>query len=91
MSCYVLDTSALLAYIENEPGTAEIDRLLRETLDDQHTLYISVISGIEVRKQRMVLKNGKHIPLACRHLRKCAGSEPYVSSVRCEVASQEFQ
>ena len=48
MSCYVLDTSALLAYIENEPGTAEIERLLQETLDHQHTLYISVISGIEV-------------------------------------------
>ncbi len=48
MSCYVLDTSALLASIENEPGTAEIDRLLRETLDEQHTLYISVMSGIEV-------------------------------------------
>lgn len=48
MSCYVLDTSALLAYIENEPGTTEIDRLLQETLDEQHTLYISVISGIEV-------------------------------------------
>ena len=48
MSCYVLDTSALLAYIENEPGTAKIDRLLRETLDDQHILSISVISSIEV-------------------------------------------
>jgi predicted nucleic acid-binding protein len=45
---YVLDTSALLAYIENEPGTDDIDRLLQETLNHQHTLYISVISGIEV-------------------------------------------
>lgn len=35
MSCYVLDTSALLAYIENEPGTADIDRILRETLKRQ--------------------------------------------------------
>ncbi len=48
MSSYVLDTSALLAYIDNEPGTAETDRILREALDQRHTLYISVISGIEV-------------------------------------------
>ena len=48
MSVYVLDTSALLAYVENEDGVADIDRILLETLDQQHTLYMSVVSAIEV-------------------------------------------
>ena len=48
MSRYVLDTSALLAYIENEDGVADIERVLMETLDGQHTLYVSVVSCIEV-------------------------------------------
>ena len=48
MTVYVLDTSALLAYIENEDGVAEINRILLEALDNRHTLYMSVISGIEV-------------------------------------------
>ncbi len=48
MSVYVLDTSALLAYIENEDGMADIERIFMETLANRHTLYISVISGIEV-------------------------------------------
>ena len=48
MSRYVLDTSALLAYIENEDGVRDIERVLMETLDGQHTLYVSVVSCIEV-------------------------------------------
>jgi uncharacterized protein len=48
MSVYVLDTSALLTYIENEDGVAEVNRVLLEALDNRHTLYMSVISGIEV-------------------------------------------
>ena len=48
MNGYVLDTSALLAYIENEDGVADIERVLIEALDDQHTLYVSVVSCIEV-------------------------------------------
>ncbi len=48
MTVYVLDTSALLTYIENEDGVAEINRILLEALDNRHTLYMSVISGIEV-------------------------------------------
>jgi PIN domain nuclease of toxin-antitoxin system len=35
MNQYVLDTSALLAYIENENGTDEIDFLLRQALQNQ--------------------------------------------------------
>lgn len=48
MSVYVLDTSALLAYIENEDGVTEIESILLETLDDRHTLYVSVVSCIEI-------------------------------------------
>ena len=48
MSTYILDTSALLAYIEDEQGSKEIENILMETLDQRHELYISVISCIEV-------------------------------------------
>ena len=43
MSVYVLDTSALLAYIENEDGVTEIENVLLETMDNQHTIYVSVV------------------------------------------------
>jgi predicted nucleic acid-binding protein len=48
MSAYVLDTSALLAYIENEEGTLEIDALLQQALDGETVLYISIVSCIEL-------------------------------------------
>lgn len=48
MTQYVLDTSALLAYIENEEGAADIEALLQKTLDDGLVLYISIVSCIEV-------------------------------------------
>lgn len=48
MSCYVLDTSALLAYIENEDGASEVEQVLLEALDGNHTLYVSVISYVEI-------------------------------------------
>ncbi len=48
MSAYVFDTSALLAYIENEDGVTTVERILLEAIDGQHTLYISVVSAIEV-------------------------------------------
>ncbi len=44
----MLDSSALLAYIENEDGVAEIEQVFVEALDGLHTLHISVISCIEV-------------------------------------------
>ncbi len=34
MTQYVLDTSALLTYIENEEGAIEIEALLQKALDD---------------------------------------------------------
>jgi len=45
---YVLDTSALLAYIENEEGAAEVEALLEKALDAEAVLYISMVSCIEV-------------------------------------------
>jgi predicted nucleic acid-binding protein len=48
MNEFVLDTSALLAYIENEDGADEIENLLKQALEEQVTLFISVISCIEV-------------------------------------------
>lgn len=48
MSNYVLDTSALLAYIENEDGADEIGTLLMNALDGRDEISISTVSCIEV-------------------------------------------
>lgn len=48
MKQYILDTSALLAYIENEEGVTEIQGLFEQALDDQIELFVSVVSCIEV-------------------------------------------
>ncbi len=41
MTGYVLDTSALVAYIENEEGIGEIEDLFSKVLDDEIELFIS--------------------------------------------------
>lgn len=48
MSNYVLDTSALLAYIENEDGADEIGTLLMNALDGTDEISILTVSCIEV-------------------------------------------
>jgi predicted nucleic acid-binding protein len=48
MSDYVLDTSALLAYIENEEGAEKIEILLMNALERTDTLFISTVTSIEV-------------------------------------------
>jgi len=48
MSNYVLDTSALLAYIENEDGADEIGTLLMNALDGRDEISILTVSCIEV-------------------------------------------
>lgn len=48
MTQYVLDTSALLANIENEEGAVDIEALLQKALDDEVVLYISIVCCIEV-------------------------------------------
>lgn len=45
---YVLDTSALFTYIENEEGATDIESLFIQALDDEIELLISVITNIEV-------------------------------------------
>lgn len=48
MNKYVLDTSALLAYIDEEEGAEEIEGLFKLALEDKAEIFISVISSIEV-------------------------------------------
>ena len=48
MISYVLDTSALLAYIENEEGADEVAKLLHDAIDEDIALYVSTVSYIEV-------------------------------------------
>ena len=45
---YVLDTSALLTYIENEEGVEQIERLLLDALDNKTKLFMSVLSALEI-------------------------------------------
>ncbi len=48
MNQYVLDTSALLTFIENEEGVKEVETLFMQALEDKHELFISIVSCIEV-------------------------------------------
>lgn len=48
MNLFVLDTSALLTYIENEEGVADVEGLLLKAIDNEIVLYISIVSCIEV-------------------------------------------
>ncbi|MGR3180076.1 MAG: PIN domain-containing protein [Candidatus Anammoxibacter sp.] len=48
MNKYVLDTSALLAYIENEEGVEEVESLFNKAFEGEADLFISTISCIEV-------------------------------------------
>ena len=48
MSNYILDTSALLAYIENEEGADKVETLLMNALEGTDTLFISTVTSIEV-------------------------------------------
>ena len=48
MSNYVLHTSALLAYIENEEGADEVETLFVNALDSTVEIFISTVTCIEV-------------------------------------------
>ena len=48
MISYVLDTSALLTYIENEEGSDEVAKLLHDAIVEDIALYVSTVSYIEV-------------------------------------------
>jgi len=45
---YVLDTSALLAFIEEEEGVEIVDGLIEGASDKKNEIYISTVSAIEV-------------------------------------------
>ena len=69
MKKIVLDTSALITLIEEEPGAEEVEKIIQETLDGEHQVFISIIAKIElfyisvqeqnlsIAKQRMQLIN----------------------------------
>ena len=48
MTSYVLATSALLTYIENEEGTTEVESLLQKAIYNEIAIYISMVSHIEL-------------------------------------------
>jgi predicted nucleic acid-binding protein len=48
-SRYVLDSFALLAFIQREPGYARVRELLREAAEGMAELHISLINLVEVR------------------------------------------
>ncbi len=48
MKAYVLDTSAILAFIEDEAGAEEVEGILVSALDGKARAIVSVISLIEV-------------------------------------------
>ena len=48
MNRYVLDTSALLTYIENEQGVEKVERILHEAIENKVVLFISIVSCIEI-------------------------------------------
>ena len=52
---YVLDASALLRYVDNEPGGGEVEKLLNRSLDGDIQLFMSVVNWGEVLHS--VLKN----------------------------------
>jgi predicted nucleic acid-binding protein len=47
-SAYVLDSFALLAYLEGEAGMSRIQTLLKGAEEGEHTLYVSLINLGEV-------------------------------------------
>jgi PIN domain nuclease of toxin-antitoxin system len=42
MSDYVLDTSALFAFIEDEEGADEVETLIVNALDDANVIFVSI-------------------------------------------------
>jgi predicted nucleic acid-binding protein len=78
MIIYVLDTSAILAYVENEEGVKEIEDLLHKAIEEEIDIYVSVVSYIEIyyisqREQGEKVANDRlnllaELPLKQEHL-----------------------
>lgn len=47
MKNYILDTSAILTLIENEPGIEDVEKILLDAIEGKIQIFISVISLIE--------------------------------------------
>ena len=71
--CYVLDSFALIAYLEDEPGAARVEELLRDAADHCAMLFLCIVNYGEVlyiteREQsqsaaRAVITTMDHLPL----------------------------
>ncbi len=48
MKTYILDTSALLTFIENEAGVEDVEKLLLDAIEAKIQLFLSVVSIIEL-------------------------------------------
>jgi len=48
MKKYVFDTSALLAFIENEEGAETVENLLTESIEGENEIFISPVTLIEI-------------------------------------------
>lgn len=48
MKNYILDTSAILTFIENEAGVEDVERLLLDAVEGKIQILISAVSAIEL-------------------------------------------
>ncbi len=48
MNCYLLDTSALFALRDNEPGADRVEEILRDAKDEKCQAYVSFMSFMEL-------------------------------------------
>ena len=48
MKNYILDTSAILTFIENEAGVEDVEKLLLDAVESKIQIFISAISTIEL-------------------------------------------
>lgn len=48
MACYVFDTSALLAYLQNEEGVEIVQQLFLDGIKGKHKIVINVLSLVEL-------------------------------------------
>ena len=62
MNRYVLDSFALLAYIQREPGAIEVKSILQEAADGRSAAYISLINLGEVLYQLERRQGGDQLP-----------------------------
>lgn len=66
-SVYILDSFAMLTYLEDEPGAEKLEKIFHNALDDSEKLFVSAINlgevyyisyrekGIEETKKRLSL------------------------------------